>query len=54
MLGADGYAKQIADAEAKLEELKSSGAAEVVIQSQQGTVDNLKLRLEMMQTYFKK
>lgn len=54
MLGPDGYAKQIADAEAKLEELKSTNAAEVVIKSQEGTVENLKLRLEMMQTYFNK
>jgi raffinose/stachyose/melibiose transport system substrate-binding protein len=54
MLGTDGYGKQIADAEAKLAELKSSNAPEVVIKSQQGTVENLKLRLEMMQTYYKK
>ena len=53
MLGPDGYAVQIADAEAKLAELKSSGAPEVVVKSQEATVENLKLRLEMMQTYYK-
>ncbi len=53
MLGPDGYAVQIADAEAKLAELKASNAAEVVIKSQEQTIENLKLRLEMMQTYYK-
>jgi 16S rRNA C1402 N4-methylase RsmH len=53
-LGPDGYAKQIGEAEAKLAELKSSDAPDVVIKSQEATIENLKLRLEMMQTHYKK
>ncbi|MFM7677601.1 MAG: hypothetical protein ACKO83_01995, partial [Roseiflexaceae bacterium] len=51
MIGADGYAPQIAAAEAKLAEMKVSN--ELMVKSQEATVENLKLRLEMMQTYYK-
>jgi hypothetical protein len=53
MIGADGYAAQITAAEAKLAEMQADGSNELMIQSQQATIENLKLRLEMMQTYYK-
>lgn len=52
MLGADGYATQITAAEAKLEEMKAANDNELLIKSQEATIENLKLRLEMMQTYY--
>ncbi|MEZ4726267.1 MAG: extracellular solute-binding protein [Caldilineaceae bacterium] len=52
MLGADGYAAQITAAEAKLAEMKAANDHEMLIQSQEATIENLKLRLEMMQTYY--
>ncbi len=54
MLGADGYAQQITAAEAKLDELKAANSPDLIIQSQEATIENLKLRLEMMQAYYKK
>ncbi|MFN8446040.1 MAG: extracellular solute-binding protein [Caldilineaceae bacterium] len=53
MLGTDGYATQITAAEAKLAEMKSANDSEMLIKSQEATIENLKLRLEMMQTYYK-
>lgn len=53
MLGADGYAAQITAAEAKLAEMKAANDHELLIKSQETTIENLKLRLEMMQTYYK-
>jgi ABC-type glycerol-3-phosphate transport system substrate-binding protein len=52
MLGPDGYAAQITAAEAKLAEMKTANDHEMLIQSQEATIENLKLRLEMMQTYY--
>lgn len=53
MIGPDGYAQQIAAAEAKLAELQAENSPEVLITSQEATIENLKLRLEMTQTYYK-
>lgn len=53
MIGADGYAPQIAAAEAKLAEMQADGSNELMVNAQAATVENLKLRLEMMQTYYK-
>ena len=53
MIGAEGYAPQITAAEAKLAEMKGDGSNELMVKSQETTIENLKLRLEMMQTYFK-
>lgn len=54
MLAPEGFAAQITAAEAKLEELKAEGAAEVVVNSQQAAVDMLKLRDEMVKQYYAK
>lgn len=53
MIGAEGYAPQITAAETKLTEMKGDGSNELMVKSQETTIENLKLRLEMMQTYFK-
>lgn len=53
LLKPEGYAQQIADAEAKLEEMKADGAAEAALEAQQETVDNLKLRQELMNNTLK-
>ena len=52
MLGPDGYAAQITAAEAKLAEMQAANDPELLIKSQQATIENLKLRLEMMETYY--
>ena len=54
MLGPDGYAAQITAAEAKLAEMKTANDPELLIKSQEATIENLKLRLEMMETYYSK
>jgi hypothetical protein len=33
--------------------MKGDGSNELMVKSQETTIENLKLRLEMMQTYFK-
>ena len=52
MMGPDGFAAQIATAEAKLDELKAADAVEAVLNSQQTVIDILKLRQEMVSEYF--
>ncbi len=54
LLKPEGYEQQIADAEQKLSDFKANGAAEDVLAAQQKAIDNLKLRQEMMNQYYKK
>ena len=53
MMSDTGFSAQIATAEQKLESMKADGASEAALASQQGTIDLLKLRMEMVTTYFK-
>jgi hypothetical protein len=52
MLGPDGFQASIAAAQQTLADLQAEGASELMIASQQRTVENLQLRYEMMQTYY--
>lgn len=54
LLADDGLAAQLAAAEVKYEELKAGGAAQATLASQQGVVDMLKLRQDMVSEYYKK
>lgn len=49
----DGYEKQLADAKAKLEQMKESNADASAIQAQEDTIENIRVREAMMKEYYR-
>lgn len=53
LLKPEGYAQQLTDAKAQLEEMEANGADDVAIQAQKDTVEGIEAREKMMKEYLK-